>query len=521
VEAGELHELVERIEHAAEHEHHPRIRTLVTVLIPVVTVLTALTSLLAARANGHAVVAQRERAVDTVAAQRAGEAAAEQIGRYDDINSAGWDANRRDTIELREAKTDPAQAAQLDKQAGQWAATQKKYDQQLATFNLAQLDTAGTLPQQQAFEAGRVAEAWVTREDADIGLAGLFAVGLFLLGLTLTLPRPGVKWGFVGVACLLGIIGVVRMALVNIPGVASTPSAALTDYSNAVLASQSVSDGESTTGDTTAVNDLVAATRLDSDYGQAWLALGEARDSQHGGSTEAVADYRRAIELDQGTAATYNNLSYDEVLLGRYDAAAHDAAIAHGLQPDNPYIDMTLAEAALGNDDTAVATHWRDTAVGVLSGLDSSFRDDFFAQLRSADIPQVTASGVPAARVDALFNPLRGVEASLDAFGSATPRPVGGASLTGLAADYYKPRAIYVVSFKANNIQAGDVVSLRVYDSSTEQYSVYSSYPRYPLNGSGSETITLKTPIDAGKHRIELYLNGNLQESGTVDSPGD
>lgn len=521
MEAGELHELVERVE-SIEREHHPRIRTLVTILIPVVTVLTALTSLFAARANGHAVVAQRARANDIVAAERAGEDAAEQIGRYNDINTASWDAYRRSVIENRQAATlSGSSAALLRTQASRWATTQTFYNKQLNAFDLPSLQTAGTLDQQRAFEAGQVGQEWVDKEDSDIGLAGLFAVALFLLGLTMTLPRASVKWGFIGVACLLAVIGIIRMVLVNVPGVHQTPAGALADYSNALKAEQATSNGDSSNGNT-AVSQLTAATRLDPDYGQAWLALGEARDgSSSPDSAAAVEDYRRAIELDQGSASAYNNLSYDEVLLGRYGQAAADADSAHALQPSNPFIDMTRAEAALGSGDLAAATHWRDVAVGVLSNLDSSFRDSFFAQLRVADIPSLTRAGLPSQRVQQLFGPLRNVEASLDAFGSPTPRPLDGATLSGLHATYYKPRALYLMAYTANNVHAGDIVSIRVYDDSTEQYSIYSSYPKYPLTTSGTGRLTAKTPIDKGQYRIELYLNGNFQTSITVNSPGD
>ncbi len=520
MEAGEFHELVERVEHL-EHEQQPRIRTIITILIPVVTVLTALTSLLAARDNGHAAVAQRLRTTDTIAAQRTGEEAAQQIGRYNDINAAFADAVRRNTLELRDARTiGGTEAEVLRSEAAQWARSARFYHRQTGSFDLPQLYSAGTLQEQQAFEAGTVAQEWIDREDANIGLAGLFAVALFLLGLTMTLPRNSVKWGFVTVACLLGLIGIVRLALINLPGVHHTPETALVDYSNAILAENS-SDASTQTP----ITDLTSATKLDPEYGQAWVALGEARDIAGSGSpsdaTAAITDYQHALSLDQKTADVYNNMAYDEILLKRSAQGIADSTAAHDLEPDNPYIDMTLGEAALSSGDMATATHWRSETVSILSGLDSNFRDHFFTTLRSVDIPELSTAGVPTARLAAYFNPLRNVEASLDAFGSPTPRPLDGASLSDVRTAYYRPRALYLITYQATDVHTGDIVSVRVYNRANEGYSLYSSYPKVPMTSSGSGRLSIKTPIDRGKYRIEFYLNGNFQTETTVKSPGD
>lgn len=518
MEAGELHELVEHVEHAA-HERHATIRSVVTVLILVVTVLTALTGLLAALASRHNDDAQRERAIHTVAAQQADEQAYQDFGQYLDLEAASTADYRRYAVEHRLAQSaSGSTAASLSAEADAWNQQNGVFQNKFNAIDLNKSDAASAMPEQEAFSDARAADAWVSKEDADIGVAGLFAVCLFLLGLALSVPGRGVKWGFVAIAGTLALVGVARGMVVNLSPVHRVPHKALVAYEAGTLAGYQ-QDYK------LAATDFRRAVDADSGYGEGWLALAQAQsadETDHGLLQAAAASYEKALQHGEKGYLVHNNLGYVYLLLGDDKRAAAEIDTAVALAPREPYILMSEAEVGLATGDIAAADHWRDKAVAVLAGFDSGFRDQFFAQLRNQDRRALEAAKVPTARLDTFFGTLRNIEASLDAFGSPVPRTVDGASLTNLAATYQPDRGRFEVTFDQNGIHTGDITSLRVYSTADESYSPYSSTPRIDVaTEPGDFTFTAHTPIDQGEWRIELYLNGNFQTSITVKSPGD
>src|SRR3954451_1248075 len=266
MEADELHEVIERLEHA-EHEHHGSLRATVTVLILLVTVLTAVTGLLAARANRHNAEAQRERAVHTVEAQELGQKSYELYGQYLDLEAASTAAYQRYAIEHRLATSGLGSARALNREADAWNAQNGVFQDAFNKIDLAKADAAPTLPEQEAFSDARAADAWISKEDADIGVAGLFAVCLFLLGLALTVPGRGVKWGFVGIAVLLAVIGVSRALVVNAGSVHELPKKSLEAYKAGTFADY---NGETKK----ATEEYQKAVDADPGYSEGWLALG-------------------------------------------------------------------------------------------------------------------------------------------------------------------------------------------------------------------------------------------------------
>jgi tetratricopeptide (TPR) repeat protein len=518
MEADELHEVIERLEHA-EHEHHSALRATVTVLILIVTVLTALTGLLAARANRHNAEAQRERAVHTVEAQELGQRSYSLFGQYLDLEAASTAAYQRYAIEHRLAVSGGAgDKRDLNREADEWNEQNGVFQDSFNKIDLAKADAAPTLPEQEAFSDARAADAWISKEDANIGVAGLFAVCLFLLGLALTVPGRGVKWGFVGIALLLAVVGVGRALVVNLSSVHRVPEQALEAFHDGTLASYQ--------GDTEkAVEEYRKAVEADGSYTEAWVALAQSRSggvADKPALREAATSYEKAIDLGEDGYVVHNNLGYVYLLLGENDKAKEEIDVAHELEPEEPFILMSEAEVSLVQGDEATAQMWSDKAVEVLSGFDSAFRNQFFAQLRAADRPALEAAGVPADRLDTMYGHLREVEASLDAFDSAEPRDLNGATVTDVNAVYQKDRGRYEITFSQNDIHTDDITSLRVYNTADESYSVYSSSPRIDVaTEPGSFTNTVHTPIDQGTYRIELYLNGHFQTTTTVESPGD
>ena len=518
MEADELHEVIERLEHA-EHEHHASLRATVTVLILIVTVLTAITGLLAARANRHNAEAQRERAVHTVQAQELGQRSYELYGQYLDLEAASTAAYQRYAIEHRLAVSGGAgNAADLNREADAWDAQNGVFQDAFNKIDLAKEDAAPTLPEQEAFSDARAADAWISKEDANIGVAGLFAVCLFLLGLALTVPGRGVKWGFVGIAVLLAVLGLGRALVVNLSSVHRVPDQALEAYHDGTLASYQGDNDK-------AVEEYRKAVDADSGYTEGWIALAQAQSGDQTDKTAlraAASSYEKAIDLGEDGYVVHNNLGYVYLLLGDEDKAAQEIDTAHQLEPEEPFVLMSEAEVALVQGDEATAQMWSDRAVEVLAKFDSAFRDQFFALLRSSDRPALQTAGVPADRLQPVFDHLREVEASLDAFDSAEPRDLNGATLTNVGAVYQKDRGRYEITFDQNNIHEGDITSVRIYNTADESYSVYSSSPRLDVaTAGGSYNYTAHTPIDQGNYRIELYLNGHFQTSTTVDSPGD
>lgn len=518
MEADELHEVLERLEHA-EHEHHASLRAVVTVLILIVTVLTAVTGLLAARANRHNAEAQRERAVHTVESQELAQRAYQLYGQYLDLEASSTAAYQRYATERRLAQDRTAgDPTDLNREADAWNEQNGVFQDSFNKIDLAKANAAPTLTEQEAFSDARAADAWISKEDANIGVAGLFAVCLFLLGLALTVPGRGVKWGFVGIALLLAVVGVGRALVVNVSSVHRVPEQALEAYQAGTLASY---QGDSDK----AVEEYQKAVEADDGYTDGWIALAEAKsgdDTDKKALQEAVDAYEKALDLGEDGYVVHNNLGYVYLLLGENDRAEAEIDAAHDLEPDEPFVLMSEAEVALVQGDEATAQMWSDEAVDILEKFDSAFRDQFFAQLRSADRPALEVAGVPAERLDTIFSHLREVEASLDAFDSPEPRDLNGATLDDLKAVYQDDRGRFEITFGQNDIHDGDITSARIYNTADESYSVYSSSPRLDVaTEAGSFDFTAHTPIDAGTYRIELYLNGHFQTSTTVKSPGD
>jgi tetratricopeptide (TPR) repeat protein len=518
VEGEELHEVIERLEHAG-HEGRSSLRATVTILILVVTVFTALTGLLAARANRHNAEAQRARAIHTVQAQRADQRAYEEFGQYLDLEAASTASYRRYAVEHRLARSaSGSTATQMNDEADAWNVQNGVFQDAFNTIDLAKANAASARPEQEAFSDARAADAWISKEDANIGVAGLFAVCLFLLGLGLTVPGHGVKWGFVAIAVLLATIGVGRALVVNASSVHRVPEASLSAYQAGTLA-------EFQGNYKKAVTEFAKAVRDDGQYTEGYVALAGAQSADQTDTAQlkaAAASYEKAISLGEDGYLVHNNLGYAYLILGDRPRAAAEIGVAQRLEPKEPFILLSEAEVALVAGDDAAAQRWRDKAVTVLSTFDSAFRDQFFTQLRAQDRKSLQIAGVAANRIDTFFNGLRDIEASLDAYGSAEPRDLNGATLTNLAAVYQKDRGRFEITFDQNDIHSGDVTSTRIYDVTTEAYSPYSSVPRLDVaTDPGSFNETAHTPIDAGKWRIELYLNGQFQQSVTVDSPGD
>ncbi|MDQ1697803.1 MAG: hypothetical protein QOJ03_3156 [Frankiaceae bacterium] len=517
MEAEELHEVIERLEHAG-HERHGSLRSTVTVLILLITVLTALTGLLAARANRNNAEAQRSRAIHTVAAQQASQRAYEDFGQYLDLEAASTAAYRRYAVEHRLAQNSPGSAAELNAEADAWNEQNGAFQDKFNKIDLAKANAASSLPEQEAFSDAQAADSWISKEDANIGVAGLFAVCLFLLGLALTVPGHGVKWGFVAIALLLSVVGVGRALVVNASSVHRVPEESLKAYYAGTLAEFQ--------GDyKKAVASFQKAVEADDKYTEGYLALGGAQSvdqtdtKQLRASTQA---YEKALNLGEDSYLVHNNLGYAYLILGDRARAEAEVSEALRLAPEEPYILMSQAEVGLVHGDDAEAERWRDKAVEVIAKFDSAFRDQFFAQLRAQDRKSMEIAGVSNERLDSFFNGLRDIEASLDAYGTAELHDLNGATLTNLKAAYQSDRARYEITFDLNDGHKGDITSARIYSVDTEAYSPYSSTPRlFVQTASGSYSDTAHTPIDAGQWRIELYLNGHFQQSVTVDSPGD
>jgi tetratricopeptide (TPR) repeat protein len=306
--------------------------------------------------------------------------------------------------------------------------------------------------------------------------------------------------------------------VVNLSSVHRLPEASLEAFKAGTFAEYN--------GDTKkAEEEYQKAVDEDPSYSEAWLSLGGVQSSDQTDVKQlrkSVESYRKAIDLGQDGYVVHNNLGYTSLLLGDRKTAETEINIAHELRQEEPFILMSEAELALVKGDVEKANEWRSEAVAVLTKFDIVFRNQFFAALRLQDRSALKLAGVPQERLDTFYNELRDIEASIDALHSKQPLALDGASLSDLTATYKQDRQAYEIVFSQNNLHVGDVTSIRVYNATTEAYSQYSSTPRIDVaTEAGNFTFTAHTPIDAGKQRIELYLNGHFQTSVEVDSPGD
>jgi hypothetical protein len=165
-----------------------------------------------------------------------------------------------------------------------------------------------------------------------------------------------------------------------------------------------------------------------------------------------------------------------------------------------------------------------------LAGRSAAWRENYFATMRrDAAVLQATDLWTPA--MDEFYAGLRTAEASWDAVGAKTPRPLDGFVLsqtvlgyTGL--DETNPQGYLTVHLEYDCPSGSGVFSMRVYSVRGTRYQLEpeSSVLRADnWNWSGHRRmfhVPLPSAVGSRDFRIEFYWNGNFLGVQQVDATG-
>jgi tetratricopeptide (TPR) repeat protein len=513
MEPGDVVSQLEGVQELSDSRRKRR----VTIVILLVTLSTSGVGYLAGRAGSNSQTAARLRHTHTLAGQRAQlDAIAERAtvnDVQDDIGELSWATTVRTYQGIR--VTDPAESARIaaDKtlltsnQTGLETAYPEATGDFLAFF--AEGNKDANREQQLAAIAAEQGAAWGHRADAYVSVIGLFAVALFLLGLSLTVQRTRLFSGFLLLGLALWATALGWAGLTSRTEVPDTNTAAIEAYVDGRAELDRGKPQE-------AVSRFAEATRRRQDYAEAWSALGLARArTGPDGLRESVADFRRAIRHGRRSASDYSNLATAEALgAGDTDAGLRSIEQAIRLDDDQPLLHGTHAEVLLAAGDEDGARKAFARAVELIRDRGPVFRDVWFASAR-ADFAALPGTKASAEQRDRWTRLVRETEASLDSLGQ--PGPSAGSSGAAVrSVRVVTKEADATLSFDYTGIEPGSKVSLRLYAGGQldRNLSVRKLDWTLPADGHAERGPFIAPAVES--YDVEVYVDGNLVFEGLV-----
>ncbi len=470
------------------------VRRAATLVIAAAALVTAAAGYLAARADARVAVAQRARAVQTATALRELHHLSLESA---DITDAGTRAIAAQAhvgaIDERFERAGAAERPGLRRGRAYWTA---------AAGQAAAADPAAVArgygpavtAEQQAAAQAEVAERWAAREDTNLGIAGFSAVAVLLVATSLASPARRPYRFLLLAACVAGYGGL-RLAYVNRHDPEGLPPAAVEAYARGAVRQQLREPAA-------AAAEFVAAVAAAPGYAAAWRALGDTNLSDVDARTArwAAEAYERAVALGGSDGTLLNNLAYAELLSGDLDDAARHAAAARALLPDDPSAEATAAEVLVARGDRRAALAAADALVARLARERPTFREHVFSALRD-DQADLAAVGIAGPAAEAFYGRLRQAAATLEAYGTATPRGTGGTTATVTVA--YDPGALTMTyAVRCEGVRRDTRVGLRVYAGTGLVASAVHGRRGRGCPASGA------LPVDPGAYTVEVYVNG-------------
>jgi len=502
VTAETINQAAEYLEHAERSPIGPH-RFASTIAIAIITLLTAFTALLAANANWNTAVAQRHRALH---AEQAATTLAQVQKQASDVEDEG----------LLVTEAYARLVAQAGPETGLSDIYRKLRAEALRQDQLPSQVYPAIVEQEQSTRDARVADRWLGREESDVGLAGFFAVDLFLIGVAVTMRRHRNRWILLWTACALALIGVVRLAVVNTGDLHAVSQSAIADYAR----------GEAVGGagdNAQAMQWFLRAVRANPSYAAAWVGLAESASAPETANKYlpvALSAYTNATRLGDDSETTLNNLAYVELVSGRLASARKDIAAAMTASQRGGGLDVytraTQSEVALASGDGAAADSDRRLIIASLARDDSFLRDDVFSSLRADEAQMLAVHVLTYPQAEAFFAPLRVAEASLDAFQQPTPKTLPSADLSKVNTSLKLDRRTdqLIVHIDAPGVTSHDVVSVRLYDAGTDQFVRTAS----DLATSGAPQVAVRVPIYPDvDYVVETYVDA--QRVGVTQWP--
>lgn len=539
----------ELTEMASSEEGHQR---LVAVLIIVITLMGAIVAFLQTQAGNRESTADRNAQAASIATMGA---LVETTRRdaiegfsYDVSNDLDWAGFALETVEQRGAASAPF--------AGALGRANRAAARQLAAFRASLFDAEYRLPgnkfdtvsfledewkpfysaseRQKAYGAER--DGWSGKSDRYVTVITVFAVALFLLGLSLTVPG-GAQKPFLWMGSAVGFAAAVWGVIVFTGSVQKPSTVAIDAYVQA----QAKADFADGAGDASAVRasfrrvirDASLAIEAKNDYTEAYILRANAAftldflrpDGPHG-SEQARADLDRATSLDSKNYVSWGNLGAAQFWLDDYRAALRSTEHALELQPRDEIFNMNRALMLAILDEDAEYRSQLAILRNVLANQPSWTRDS--AVSRYQDVFQLglkyrphIAGGIAEFRED-LHGIDREIANSLRLIGEPTPRPVA-AKLDNFRFELSPDRTVLNVHFSYEGMKADQpwLYDTYVGDERREGFSPPPQQWNFDVPDGG---IVLTLTDDGGWKRgaavrVEIFVEGNLLGTGRYTVP--
>jgi tetratricopeptide (TPR) repeat protein len=389
---------------------------------------------------------------------------------------------------------------------------------------------------QKAFARER--DAWGSKGGRYVTVITVFAVALFLLGLTLTVPSVA-RPLFLVMGVVVAMAAAAWGATIWLQGVEGPPASAIQAYA----AGQAKLDV--VTFDPTAdkadhdeiVADMTKAIQARPDFREAYLARGSAyfnydlavRPGGPQGSAEAKADWEKAVELDPADFTGWVDLGAVQFWLGEYRAAVESTRRAIAIRNDEPVSNLNYALVFGVTHDDAGYRKQMVRVREILGGIPSWLRNAVVARygivVDKALRYRPDLTPIMTRLREDLLRTVHEIEVSGAVNGTPTPPAVEARAETPTFT-LDATRTTLQVSFRYTGIKVDEPWLYRTYVNGfrNDNFSIASQ----PFDGTrfdvpdGGITLTFtdRNGFVAGQViRVEVFVEGNLLASGEFTVP--
>lgn len=350
------------------------------------------------------------------------------------------------------------------------------------------------------------AEVWEAKARGYLSIITILAVGLFLFGLSLTIPGA-VRYILVGAGLLIVIVSGVWTTVVYAQPAPQAREEAIQAYLRGVAA---LNVGEYQT----AIDHFDEATSIDAKLGGAWADRGYTRAilGDPESVEQGIADFEEAIRLGVDNSYTRRNLGRLYVKHKQYDEAIANFQAALEQDPDQPMLYFDLGLALFVSGEEADARDAYHEGIVLLSEEPGYIREPCF-QAAINDLQDATMMGDMMGAGSDLVRMIKEASASLMMMGEMEAHDMG---VTLGPIRFELTEHGLSATFDYRGMQNGLAWQDRWYVEGQVDDTL--SPTREPWSGgeSGEWTITIsdQAQLRPGTYRVELYVEGQLVQTG-------
>lgn len=532
-------------EHAREfeEEHHEPIRKIIAVLIMSISVLVAGAAYFETRAGNREALAERVQQQAMIVSIAASAASSRNESEefttnemYEELASLSNDALGLTSVYARELeKAYGAAAAKVGCSYTHLFGSQ--YQQPHCGFNYWRFfEDQQRLPALASANATAAAQAdrgWAGERGRLVTVITIFAVSLFLVGLTLTVP-PSARMPFLFLGSFAAVLALLWGIVIIASSVKSPSERAILAFANG---SAALTTAESETSqrvpeaqiiakyqNVVALSDTAIAAGENGanayiDRGDAYLELDLSRPQGPRGSVVARADFSRAAAIDPENYIAWGDLGAADFWLGDYRGSLAATERALSLPDPDPTFDANeaLDDAVLGQ---TIAYHRSLARLRArFEHVPSTLRDFVVALYRTAVVDAEAFRPAIATRVEAFDQDLHSIADSVtvaekdDGAPTAPPSP---ASVTYLG--YSASGDHLTINFRVSGMKPAMSYLDYVYVNNSA-WAPFGPEPWSKAAGQltrGVFSWTLTSPTDTrwarGTHVLmEIFVDGSLR----------